>query len=279
MNEPTMGIVNGGKPPAERESRMLFDSVAEQYDRARPAYPDAVFDDIVALSGVPRGGRVLDIGCGTGQATRPMAERGYRLTAVELGPNLAAVARSNLAPWSVDVHAGGFEDWTPPDERFDLVMCFTAFHWLDHAVALPKIASVLRPGGALAYTTGGHVEGGTSQFFIDSQECYMKHMPGTPPGVRLSTVESIPLASPLTDNSGLFDPAESRRHAWLREFTTATYIDEIGTYSANLELSVEDREALHACIAEMIDTRYGGRIVKAYLTDLHVARVRAGASM
>ena len=274
MNEQTMGVVNGGKPPAERESRMLFDSVAEQYDRARPTYPDVLFDDIVAVSGVPGGGRVLDIGCGTGQATRPMAERGYRVTAIELGPNLAAVARRNLAPWNVDVHAGAFEDWTPPDAQFDLVMCFTAFHWLDHAIALPKIASILRPGGAFAYTTGGHVEGGTSEFFVDSQECYMKHMPGTPPGVRLSTAESIPLGSPLTDDSGLFETAESRRHVWLREFTTAAYIDEIGTYSSNLELSVENREALHACIAKMIDTKYGGRIVKAYLTDLHVARMR-----
>jgi hypothetical protein len=153
-------------------------------------------------------------------------------------------------------------------------MSINAFHWLDHAVALPKIAGMLRPRGALAYTAGGHVDGGTSEFFAAAEECYMKYMPGTRPGLRLSAAESIPLASPLTDDSGLFEKAESRRHLWLREFTTATYIDELGTYSGNLELSVEKREALHACIAHMIDTRYGGRIVKAYLTDLHIARVR-----
>lgn len=271
--EPTMGVISG-ELPVKRDNRVLFDLVAEQYDRARPTYPGALFDDIVALSGVADGARVLEIGCGTGQATRPMAERGYRITAIELGESLAAVARRNLAEYSVDVHAGAFEEWVLPEDPFDLVMCVSAFHWLDHAVALPKIASILRPGGSLAYTTGGHVEGGTSQFFIDAQECYMKHMPGTPPGLRLSRVETIALESPITEESGLFEKAKSRRHPWFREFTTQSYIDEIGTYSGNLELSEANREALHACIAEMIDTRYGGRIVKAYLTDLHVARVK-----
>ncbi len=69
-----------------------------------------------------------------------------------------------------------------------------------------------------------------------------------------------------------FEPAEHRRHLWLRDFTTQTYIDELNTYSAKLVLSEENREALLSCIRAMIDGRYGGRITKAYLTDLHVAR-------
>ena len=102
----------------------------------------------------------------------------------------------------------------------------------------------------------------------------MKHMPGTPPGIRLDPPENIALASPVLEASPLFGPAEHRRHVWLRAFTTESYIDEIGTYSGNLELSEENRDALHACIAELIESRYGGRIVKAYLTDLHAARMR-----
>jgi SAM-dependent methyltransferase len=268
-------LINGGKPPEERASRTLFDRVAELYDRARPTYPEALFDEIVALSGIPDGGRVLEIGPGTGQATLPMARRGYRVTALELGSNLAAVARRNLAAFpDVAVQVGAFEAWPLPEEPFDLVICVSAFHWLDHNVALPKIARALGPGGSLAYTTGGHVEGGTSQFFIDAQECYERHMPGTPPGIRSSLPETIPLESPITDASGLFAAAEHRRHVWLREFTTQTYIDEIGTYSSNLGLSEEGREALHSCIAALIDGEYGGGITKAYMTDLHVVRMR-----
>ncbi len=260
--------------PQSRENRVLFDTVAELYDRARPTYPAALFGDIVTLSGIPEGGRVLEIGPGTGQATLPMAERGYRITAVELGANLAAVTRRNLAAYpAVDVQLGAFEEWPLPGERFDLVMCVSAFHWLDHAVALPKIAAALRPGGALAYTTGGHVEGGTSQFFVDVQDCYERHMPDTPPGLRLDLPANIPLASPITDECGLFEPAQHARHVWLRDFTTQTYIDELNTYSGKLALSEADRTALLSCIRTMIDEQYGGRMTKAYLTDLHVGRL------
>ena len=137
----------------------------------------------------------------------PMAERGYRITAVELGPNLAAVAARNLAQYGVDVQVGAFEDWSPPAEPFDLVMCVSAFHWLDHDVALPKIAGILRPGGALAYTTGGHVEGGTIAVLRRRagvlHEAHARHAARASASPRRTT---IPLASPITDNSGLFEP-------------------------------------------------------------------------
>ena len=82
---------------ADRERlRQTFGTVAEQYDRARPTYPSAVYDDLAALGGIPPGGRVLEIGPGTGKATVELARRGYEVVAVELSPDLAAVARRNL---------------------------------------------------------------------------------------------------------------------------------------------------------------------------------------
>ena len=65
-----------------------FDELAEDYDRTRPVCPPAMFDDLVALTGLSAGDRVLEIGCGTGQATVPLAERGSplpRLTGGEPG--------------------------------------------------------------------------------------------------------------------------------------------------------------------------------------------------
>ena len=257
-----------------RELRTLFDRVAEQYDEKRPTYPPQMFDDIVALSGVADGGRVLEIGCGTGQATLPMAERGYRITCVELGANLAAIARRNLAEYDVEVQVGEFESWPLPDEPFDLVMCVSAFHWLDPAIAMPKMARALRAGGAIAITSGGHIAGGDTQFFNDVQACYEAHMPGTPPGLRLEAADEMPLEAPALAESGLFEPPQMQRYVWLREFTTDTYIGELNTYSGHIALSDEDRGALLACIRRMIDERWGGRITKAYVTDLAVARVR-----
>jgi SAM-dependent methyltransferase len=223
---------------------------------------------------VPERGRVLEIGPGTGQATLPMAQRGYRITAVDLGENLARVARRNLAAFpDVEVQVSEFEDWPLPAEPFDLVMAITSFHWLDHDVALPKIAAALRPGGALAITTGGHVAGSPDdEFFHEAQVCYETRMPGTPPGgMRLTHPSDIPLAAPLSiEANRLFGDPQFRRYHWLRDFTTDTYIDELNTYSSHIALPEEDRAALLACIRSLLDERYKGRITKAYLTDLVV---------
>src|SRR5262245_34968873 len=69
--------------------RRRFNEAPALYDRARPRYPAEVFDDLIAMTALPLGGRILEIGCGTGIATEPLAERGYQITAVELGAELA----------------------------------------------------------------------------------------------------------------------------------------------------------------------------------------------
>src|SRR3954463_11880016 len=92
--------------------RTTFDADAARYDRARPGYPSALFDDLAALAGLGPGSRVLEIGCGTGQATVPLAERGYQVVAIELGAELAVVARRNLTRFpAVEVVTGAFEAW------------------------------------------------------------------------------------------------------------------------------------------------------------------------
>jgi SAM-dependent methyltransferase len=141
--------------------RLTFNQDAERYDRARPGYPAGLFDDLAELTSIGPGSRVLEIGPGTGQATRPLAERGCRVVAVELGADLATLARRNLAGFpSVDVVNAAFEDWPLPAEPFDLVLAATAFHWIDPSVRVDKVADALGPGGFLATVSTHHVAGG-----------------------------------------------------------------------------------------------------------------------
>src|SRR5436189_21759 len=124
--------------------RTTFDEVALLYDQARPGYPEALFEDVIALSGIPPGGRILEIGCGTGQATLPLARRGYRILAIELGENLAAVARRNLAAYpTVEIRTGAFEEWPVQECAFDLAVSATAFHWIDPTIGYAKVARAL----------------------------------------------------------------------------------------------------------------------------------------
>src|ERR687889_1191732 len=92
--------------------RTTFDEAAAIYDEVRPGYPEDLFDDVVSLSKIPARGRILEIGCGTGQATVPFARRGYHILCIELGENLAAVARRNLKGYpQAEVRVGAFEEW------------------------------------------------------------------------------------------------------------------------------------------------------------------------
>ena len=75
----------------------VFNEIAEEYDRHRPAYPDALVDRACEVAGLAPGVRVLEIGCGTGQLTRSLLARGLRVVAVEPGGQLVARARDHVA--------------------------------------------------------------------------------------------------------------------------------------------------------------------------------------
>ncbi|WP_030683057.1 class I SAM-dependent methyltransferase [Streptomyces cellulosae] len=252
-----------------------FDEDAELYDRARPGYPPEVFDDLTQVAGVGPGCRVLEVGAGTGKATLPLAELGCRITAVELGAGMAAVARRNLAGFeAVEIVTADFETWPLPQEPFDVVLAASAFHWIDPAVRMTKAADALRPGGALAVVATQHVAGGSEEFFVEVQGCYERFDPATPPGLRPPAADDVDTSDHADEaaRSGRFDPVVFRRHEWNLTYTTAEYLEVLQTYSGHRALPSEAREGLLECIAGLIDTRYGGRITKRYLTELRVSR-------
>jgi SAM-dependent methyltransferase len=258
----------------ERRERLrsTFDEAAELYDRSRPGYPPGLFDDLAELAGIGPGARVLEIGPGTGQATVSLAERGCRVVAVELGPDLAAVARRNLARFpAVEVVTAAFEDWPLPTEPFDVVLAATAFHWIDPAVRVAKAADALRPGGALATIATHHIAGGDASFFVQAQDCYERWDPETPPGGSpLPAATDIPGSSEELDRSHRFGPATFRRYEWERSYTATSYVEVLLTYSGHRALDPTAQANLLDCIAQLIEDGYGGRITKRYLTELRV---------
>ncbi|NEA63423.1 class I SAM-dependent methyltransferase [Streptomyces sp. SID12488] len=252
--------------------RDTFDEAAELYDRARPRYPRALVDDLARAAGLGPGSRVLEIAPGTGQLSVPLAATGCRLTAVELGPSLAAVTRHNLRAFpSAEVTVADFEHWPLPPEPFDLAACATAFHWLDPAVRLPRIAQALRPGGLLALVTTHHVKGGTVDFFERVQRCYEQWDPATPPRLRHVDEADTSTDTGELDRSEHFDGVTVRRHAQDIAYSVDEYIDVLLTYSNHRALDAPSRHGLLTGIRDLIETRYDGRITKRYLYELIMA--------
>ncbi|RBM19033.1 class I SAM-dependent methyltransferase [Streptomyces sp. PT12] len=277
-------------PPARRDDTpeefrrvglsRTFDEDAELYDRARPGYPREMYDDLADLGGASVGSRVLEVGCGTGQATVPLAARGCRITAVEAGPRMAAVARRNLAAAghgaTAEVVTADFESWPLPDEPFDALVSATAFHWIDPAVRVAKAAAALRPGGALSVVRTQHVRGGTEEFFVEVQRCYERFDPDTPPGLRVPEAADIHGSDHADEvaRGGAFGPTVFRRYERDLTYPTAHYLDLLRTYSGHRALPEAARDGLLACVAGLIDGRYGGRVTKRYLIELAVSRRR-----
>ncbi|MGW1184080.1 class I SAM-dependent methyltransferase [Streptomyces drozdowiczii] len=261
---------------ARRERlRRTFDEDAELYDRARPGYPAALYDDLAELAGARPGSRVLEVGCGTGQATVPLAGRGCRITAVEAGPSMAAVARRNLAgARGVEVVTAEFESWPLPSEPYDTVLAVTSFHWIDPAVRVARAADALRPGGALAVVRTQHVAGGTEEFFVDVQRCYERFDPDTKPGTRPPATAEVGNADHAEEvaRSGRYGPTVFRRYEQDLTYTASEYLDVLRTYSGHRALPDTARRGLLDAIAELIDGQYGGRVTKRYLVELGVSR-------
>ena len=136
---------------AARRYGKVFDEIAAEYDRRRPAYPDELVDQACQVAGVGSGAQVLEVGCGSGQLTRSLAARGLHVTALEPGTSLIALARQNLeGAGKVEFVNAQFEDALLPREQFQAVFSASAFHWVDPEVSWQKAADVLVPGGTLA---------------------------------------------------------------------------------------------------------------------------------
>ncbi|MGC1756305.1 MAG: methyltransferase domain-containing protein, partial [Trebonia sp.] len=108
----------------QRQVAESFGSDAGRYDRARPSYPGALVDRIVAAS---PGRDVLDVGCGTGIAARLFQAAGCRVLGVDPDERMASVARQA----GLEAEVTTFEDWDGAGREFDAVIAAQAWHWVD----------------------------------------------------------------------------------------------------------------------------------------------------
>jgi len=257
--------------------RTMFEQVPELYDRARPSYPPEVFDDLAALAQLSADARLLEIGCGSGKATLPLAERGYELTCVELGEQLAGVARRNLASFPrVEVVNADFESWQPERAEFDAVVAFTAFHWIAPELRYARPAELLRAHGKLAIGWTEHVllpDG--DRFFVDVQADYEAVVPDDPKtkagaGGPLHPDE-VEDRSEEIEASGLFRNVGASRYVWDVTYSADEYIAVLDTYSVNRAHDDETRERLFSRIRRRIEARPDQTVRKTYLALLNVA--------
>jgi SAM-dependent methyltransferase len=241
----------------------------------RPGYPEALIGDVLSLSGIPRDGRILEIGCGSGQATLAFAQRGYAMLCLDIGPDLIALAAEKCRPYpKVEFQVADFEVWKPEPAAFDLAISASAFHWIPPEIGFPKVAQVLKDSGSFAILRNHHPTPYTG-FFLEAQEIYRRCTPELgKENEKKSHEDGIRTTVDQFDKTGLFSPVTVRRYTWSRQFEADQYLKLLETYSGHYNLSEEKKRNLYQGLRELIERR-GGVVTRPYLSVLYVARKKA----
>lgn len=259
----------------------VFDEVPELYERVRPGYPEQMLADLAGIAGVGAGSSVLEVGCGTGQATRPLAALGCAVTAIDPGAGMVALARQRLAGFdSVDVERSTFEEWDDRGRRFDAVVAASAWHWVDPAIGWRRARDVLNPGGWMALL--GHVvvrRPGEPEVYAETADLHERFSPGNP-GWGHPPVEDEVRATDtgwgqVEDPGGLFGPVIVRWYPTVQWCDGQGFADLLRSQSLYRGLDPGVREPLLDAVAAHIRTRMGDRAPRRYLSVLRIGQ-RAG---
>ena len=264
--------------PLRRALGRVFDEVPELYDRVRPAYPPQLFGDLVALTGLDERSAVLEVGCGTGQATRSLAALGCPVVAVEPGAHLAAVARGHLAAARhVAVETSTFEEWDDRGRRFDLLVAAAAWHWVDPAVGWQRAHAVLRRRGWMALLGNVVVRRlGEPEVYAETADLHERHAPGNPDWGHPPLEDAVRRTGEgwglVADPGDLFGPTTVRWYPTAQWFDGEGFADLLRTTSPYRRLGPDVREPLLDAVAERIRTDMGDRVARRYLSVLRAGR-------
>lgn len=250
-----------------------FDRAADLYQQARPEYPPELYERLIEATGMEPPAELLELGCATGKATLPLARRGFRITCLEPGGSLAAVARRELRHFDVEVIEARFEEWEAPKGRFDLVYAATAWHWIDPDLRYEKAAEVLAPGAFLAFWGAGHVlprDG--DPFFEEIQDVYDEIGEGLPADHVTPRPRELPDEGREIEASGLFQVVEIHQYDWEVVYDAESYIDLLNTFSGHIAMQDWQRHRLYGEIRRRLAQRPEGRLRRHWGGVLHVAR-------
>lgn len=258
----------------DRPRRLVFGEVAELYERARPSYPAALIDDLVGWA--QPGARALEIGAGTGKATRLLAARGVSVLGIEPSAEMAAYARAATEPLgNVELIESDFERWQPGGVTFPLAYAAQAWHWVDQESGYAHARAALMPGGHLVAFWNRPAWGDT-ELRRALSDVYRTTVPElAPDGPMHPDNESVSgadasWARAVAATDGLTDPSR-RVYEWSVDYAAAEYVGLLGTLSDVRLLDKARRQALLQAVGETIE-RHGDRLTMPMATEASVAR-------
>lgn len=263
-----------------REGRHLFGLDAEGYRAARPEYPEEIFRTLVEHGALGPGTATLEIGAGSGLATRRLIELGADpITVVEPDPGFAPMLRTlgGVASRSFHLVPCAFEDAELPSGAFDLVAAATSFHWLEPAVTLDRMAEVLRPGGFVALWWNVFSDPERDDPFHHATKSFLAPLAVSP----FDEPDTVPYAldrdarETELSRSGKFESVVHAVTRWTLVLDPSQVGRLYGGFSNIQRLPADRRAEILRQLEEVARVEFGGRVERNMTSPLYLARRRA----
>jgi SAM-dependent methyltransferase len=253
--------LSGSNPEQFRQVAESFGANAGRYDRARPSYPRAMVDQILAAS---PGRRVLDVGCGTGIAARLFQGAGAQVLGIDPDERMAAQARQR----GLEVEVARIEDWDPAGREFDAVVAGQAWHWVEALAGARRAAQALRPGGRLAvFWNSFRPPAGMGEAMaavyrrVLSDSPLQAGLPGPDGYARLGDRA----ASGIRETGAFIKNIEQWRFDWERPYRRDEWLAQVPTFGGNNQLPADTLGEILAGIGAVVDAA-GGQFTMGYTT-------------
>ena len=251
------------------DKRLVFGEDTENYDKWRPQYSEELFHTICQAAAIGHNSYVLEIGCGTGQATKPILEAGCHLTALDYSKEMIAFIQDKYGQYpNLRTCALPFEDFTSEPNHFDLVFSATAFHWIMQPQGNQKIMRCLKKGGKLAvFWNRPFVNSPDDPMHQAIQSVYKNLRKDDPPPKKYDEKLFQAIQQGLLDSG--FSNLEFHLFESTRRFTANDYIRLLNTYSDHRTMAHADKKRVEDQIATAIEKH--GKILTVYdVMDLYI---------
>jgi SAM-dependent methyltransferase len=263
-----------GDPFGRHEGRQVFGTAAAAYTAVRPDYPDRVYEVLRDRCRLGPASRVLEIGAGSGQATKRLVEVAASVVAVEPSDVLAEDLRARLRAPRLQVVVAAFEDVDLASSSFDLVAVATAFHWLDTTQALPKIATALKPRGWLALWWNVFGDPDEPDPFHEATQALLRNLAPSPSAGSGGIPYALDVAARTEElASHGFHDIEHEAIRWKLHLDAARTRQLYSTYSNIARLPKARRTTILDEIQRIASVEFGDRVERRMVTPIYTAHV------
>jgi 2-polyprenyl-3-methyl-5-hydroxy-6-metoxy-1,4-benzoquinol methylase len=246
------------------ELNETFNTDAALYEKVRPKYHKSIFNIIQSFIQVNESSSILEIGCGTGQATELFIESKAKIHCLDIGQNLIDVCNMKFKNYgNIDFENVQFEEYRSL-ERYDLVFSATAYHWIKQPEGDLKTEKLLKENGLFAIFRNHHMNINDS-FYFESQNIYDKYMEKG----EINGQQEFRIM-----NHNIFENVCNYEYLWNEEYNADEYINLLSTYSDHIALGSIKNDQLLNELSELINTKYNGKVRKNYMMVLEIGRKR-----